>query len=133
MTPLPSVDFAADWREEVIQYIYKRYGEGHVAMACTLVTFRARSAVRDVARVLGLPPAVVERLTGALDVGDADSVEKSRGPVEAFGANPSTSLRAGAATGSGGRGRAVGETGGQSVVEEGYLRRSSAFPPCPGG
>jgi len=78
-------------------------------MACTLVTFRARSAVRDVARVLGLPPAVVERLTGALDVGDADSVEKSRGPVEAFGADPSTSLRAGAVTGSGGRGRAGGD------------------------
>ena len=81
------VDFAADRREEVIQYVYQRYGEAHAAMACTLVTFRARSAVRDVARVLGFPPALVERLAGALDVGDADSVEESRGLVETFGAD----------------------------------------------
>ncbi len=66
------VDFAADRREEVIQYVYRRYGEAHAAMACTLVTFRARSAVRDVARALGFPPALVERLAGGSDwdVGD---------------------------------------------------------------
>ncbi len=81
------VDFAADRREEVIQYVYQRYGEAHAAMACTLVTFCARSAVRDVARVLGFTPALVERLAGALDVGEADSVEESRGLVEAFGAD----------------------------------------------
>jgi error-prone DNA polymerase len=40
--------------------------------------------------VLGFPPALVERLAGALDVGDADSVEESRGLVEEFGAGPST-------------------------------------------
>lgn len=79
------VDFAADRREEVIQYVYERYGEAHAAMACTLVTFRARSAVRDVARALGFPPALVERLADALDVGNADSVEESRGLVESFG------------------------------------------------
>ena len=79
------IDFAADRREEVIQYIYERYGEDHAAMACTLVTFRARSAVRDVARVLGFAPALVERLAGALDVRDAESVAESRGLVETFG------------------------------------------------
>jgi error-prone DNA polymerase len=79
------VDFAADRREEVIQYVYNRYGEEHAAMACTFVTFRARSAVRDVARALGFPPALVERLAEALDVRDADSVEESRGLVESFG------------------------------------------------
>jgi error-prone DNA polymerase len=89
------VDFAADEggeeadlrREQVIRYVYSRYGQEHAAMACTLVTFRARSAVRDTARVLGFPPALVERLAGALDVGDAHSVEESRGLVEAFGAD----------------------------------------------
>jgi len=59
------IDIAADRREEVIQYVYQRYGRDHVAMACTLVTFRARSAVRDVARALGFPPSMVERLTEA--------------------------------------------------------------------
>ena len=54
-------------------------------MACTMVTFRARSAVRDVARALGFPPPLVERLAGALDVRDAQSVEESRGLSETFG------------------------------------------------
>jgi error-prone DNA polymerase len=79
------IDFAADRREEVIQYVYRRYGEEHAAMACTFVTYRARSAVRDTARALGFPPALVERLAGALDVRDTDSVEESRGLVESFG------------------------------------------------
>jgi len=35
------VDFAADRREEVIQYVYERYGETHVGMVCNVVTFRA--------------------------------------------------------------------------------------------
>jgi error-prone DNA polymerase len=79
------VDFAADRREEVIQYVYERYGREHAAMACTMVTFRARSAVRDVARALGFPSPLVERLSDVLDVGDATSVDESRGLVEAFG------------------------------------------------
>ncbi len=58
------IDVAADRREEVIQYVYRRYGSEHAAMACTFVTYRVRSAVRDVARVLGFPPRMVERLTG---------------------------------------------------------------------
>jgi error-prone DNA polymerase len=80
------IDVAADRREEVIQYVYRRYGIEHAAMACTFVTFRARSAVRDVARALGFPPALVERLAGTLDVRSANSVEKSRGMLEAFDA-----------------------------------------------
>ena len=84
------IDFSADRREEVIQYVYGRYGADHTAMACTLITFRARSAVRDVARALGFPPALVERLSQALDVGNADSVEESRGLVDSFGTDPST-------------------------------------------
>jgi error-prone DNA polymerase len=80
------IDIAADRREEVIQYVYQRYGGEHAAMACTFVTFRARSAVRDVARALGFPPTLVERLAGALDVRDANSVEESRGMLDTFDA-----------------------------------------------
>jgi len=79
------LDLAADRREEVIQYVYGRYGEQHAAMACTLVTYRARSAVRDTARALGFPPALVERLSVALDVRRAESVQESRGLAESFG------------------------------------------------
>jgi error-prone DNA polymerase len=79
------IDFDADRREEVIQYVYERYGEAHAAMACTFVTYRSRSAVRDTARALGFPPAVVERLSEEVDVRDADDVERARVLVEAMG------------------------------------------------
>jgi len=61
------IDFAADRREEVIQYVYQRYGHDHAAMASTLVTFRARSALRDVAHALDLPPALLGQAQQALD------------------------------------------------------------------
>jgi error-prone DNA polymerase len=80
------IDIAADRREEVIQYVYERYGHEHAAMACTFITFRARSAVRDVARALGFPPSLVERLAESLDVYDARSVRESQGMLEAFDA-----------------------------------------------
>jgi error-prone DNA polymerase len=61
------IDFQADRREEVIQYVYRRYGHEYAAMACTLITFRARSAVRDVGKVLGLPPHVIDLAARAFD------------------------------------------------------------------
>jgi len=61
------VDFAADRREEVIQYVYERYGEEHVGMVCNVVTYRARSAVRDAAKALAFPADVVDRVAKALD------------------------------------------------------------------
>jgi Bacterial DNA polymerase III alpha NTPase domain len=45
------LDFATALREEVIQYLYQKYGHEHAAMACTVVTFGARQAVRTAARV----------------------------------------------------------------------------------
>ena len=48
------IDFAADRREEVIQYVYDRYGVEHTAMVCNVVTFRERSALRDAGRALGI-------------------------------------------------------------------------------
>jgi error-prone DNA polymerase len=61
------VDFAADRREEVIQYVYERYGQEHVAMVCNVVTYRARSALRDIAKVLAFPADVIDRAAKALD------------------------------------------------------------------
>jgi error-prone DNA polymerase len=61
------VDFAADRREEVIQYVYERYGEEHVGMVCNVVTYRARSALRDVAKALVFPPDVIDRAAKGLD------------------------------------------------------------------
>jgi error-prone DNA polymerase len=55
LTPDIDIDFQADRREEVIQYLYRKYGTDHAAMACTFVTYHRRSAIRDVGKALGLP------------------------------------------------------------------------------
>ena len=49
------VDFAADRREEAVQYVFEKYGRDCVAMACTFSTFQERQALRDVAFALDLP------------------------------------------------------------------------------
>ncbi|HEX9627837.1 MAG TPA: error-prone DNA polymerase [Acidiferrobacterales bacterium] len=56
------VDFEHERREEVIQYIYAKYGRERAALAATLITYRPRSAVRDVGKALGLSVGQVDRL-----------------------------------------------------------------------
>jgi len=60
------IDFEHERREEVIQYIYGRYGRERAALAATVICYRAKSAVRDVARALGLPMDQVDALTGCV-------------------------------------------------------------------
>ncbi|TAL19913.1 MAG: error-prone DNA polymerase [Aquabacterium sp.] len=56
------VDFEHQRREEVIQYIYGKYGRHRTALAATVITYRTRSAVRDVGKALGFDDATVDRL-----------------------------------------------------------------------
>ena len=70
------IDFDVNRREEVIQYLYNRYGADHAAMVCTVVTYRARSAAREVARSLGFPTDAVDALAKALDTRDASDVAR---------------------------------------------------------
>jgi error-prone DNA polymerase len=49
-------------REKVIQYVYRRYGERGAAMTANVITYRARSAMREVAKVLGYAPEQIDRL-----------------------------------------------------------------------
>ncbi len=56
-TPDIDLDIDAARRERVIQYVYDHYGREHAAMACTYVTYRSRSAVRDAAYALGMGQA----------------------------------------------------------------------------
>jgi error-prone DNA polymerase len=56
------IDFAANRRDEVIAYVYQGYGADHAAMVCNVVTYRERSAVRDVARALGFPAEEIGRI-----------------------------------------------------------------------
>ena len=62
------VDFAADRREEVIQYVYRTYGQERTGMVATTITYRPRSAVRDVAKALGFPLDVVDRVARLVPV-----------------------------------------------------------------
>ena len=61
------IDFAHEEREEVIQYVYRKYGREHAAMVCEQITYRGRSAVRDVARVLGFSVEQADRLATLSD------------------------------------------------------------------
>ena len=57
------VDFEHQRREEVIQYIYRRYGRDRAAIAATVITYRTRSAVQDVGKALGLDIERIRRLS----------------------------------------------------------------------
>ncbi|RKP50589.1 error-prone DNA polymerase [Trinickia fusca] len=59
------VDFEHQRREEVIQYIYEKYGRRRAALAATLITYHTRSALKDVGRALGLDAALLERASKA--------------------------------------------------------------------
>jgi len=54
------VDFEHERREEVIQYIYGKYGRERSAIAAVVIGYRTRSAIRDVGKALGLPDALVD-------------------------------------------------------------------------
>ena len=68
------VDFEHQRREEIIQYVFRKYGRQHAAFAATVIHYRTKLALRDVGRALGIAPEVVDRLSNALawwDGGDA--------------------------------------------------------------
>jgi DNA polymerase III alpha subunit len=74
--PDVDIDFSSERREEVIQYVYKRYGPEHTGMVCNLVTYRARSAVREVGYALGFPRPLVDRVAKALETYDSVMVRR---------------------------------------------------------
>src|SRR5437899_3220769 len=61
------LDIATNDREEVIQYVYKKYGERYAAMVCNVVTYRARSASREVAKALGFRDETIDRMSKSID------------------------------------------------------------------
>jgi len=60
------VDFEHERREEVMQYIYQRYGRHRAGIAATVIHYRPRSAVREVGKVLGFSEDVTARLTSTI-------------------------------------------------------------------
>ena len=61
------IDIESDRREEVIQYVYGRYGRDHAAQVANVITYRAKSSVRDMARALGYAPGQQDAWSKELD------------------------------------------------------------------
>lgn len=80
------IDFSARRREEVIQYIYRKYGS-RAAMVCTFFTFGARSAIRDVGFVLGFPEKTIDAISKSVDQHSAHGVSDSEALRQVFGEN----------------------------------------------
>ena len=72
------VDFEHDRREEVIQYIYRKYGRDRAALAATVIRYRPRSALRDVGRVLGFDLGQLDQLSRRLAWWDGRQVAPER-------------------------------------------------------
>lgn len=77
------VDFEHQRREEVIQYIYRKYGRERAALAATVITYRSRSAIRDVGKALGMDNSLVDYLAKSQAWWDRNEDIKKR--IEAAG------------------------------------------------
>ncbi len=60
------LDIAHERREEVIQHVYAKYGRTHAAMVANVIRYRAKSAVRDIGKVLGIPETALDRIAKLL-------------------------------------------------------------------
>ncbi len=123
------VDFEHDRREEVIQYVYRKYGRERAALAATVIRYRPRSALRDVGRALGLAPAQIERLTRDhcwFDHGSSASpgVQAGANEIDTTGAVGSPDSWRGDA------GQSAGTTHGRQILPE-RLREAGLDPDSP--
>src|SRR5437870_3673922 len=79
----PDIDLdlpSGDRREEVIQHVYRKYGETGAGMTAVVITYREKSAAREIGKVLGIPPPEIDRLAKTLRpfeyVDPTDSVQR---------------------------------------------------------
>jgi error-prone DNA polymerase len=86
MSSIPDIDIdvSTNHREKIIQYIYKKYGQEHTAMACTYVTFQARNAIREVGKALGMPAHLLDRMAKLVSVYEANDIEQDLAKIEEF-------------------------------------------------
>jgi error-prone DNA polymerase len=84
------VDFEHERREEVIQYIYNKYGRHRAALAATVVCYRKRSAIRDIGKVIGLAEEQIDALSKSLAWWDGADVIAER--LQGMGFDPDSPL-----------------------------------------
>jgi error-prone DNA polymerase len=89
LTALPDIDldFPRDIRERLIPRVHERYGQDRSALVAAFPTYRSRGAIRELGKVLGLPPGEIERVARGSEGWDARDVE--RDIDSAFGSGPS--------------------------------------------
>ncbi len=81
------VDFEHERREEVMQYIYEKYGRERTALTATVICYRSRGAMREVGKVMGLSADTIAALSGAIWGWSQEGVEEKE--VRALGLDPS--------------------------------------------
>src|ERR1700680_4579211 len=74
-TPDIDIDFSTEHREQVIQYIYDKYGWERTGMVCNVVTFQPRMAIRQVGKALGFSNELLDRLAKGVDRWFTEEVE----------------------------------------------------------
>jgi error-prone DNA polymerase len=84
------IDFEHERREEVIQYLYARYGRDRAAIAATVIRYRTRSAARDVGRALGLPEDQLAQLSRSTSAWSTDTPSTER--LREYGFDPDSPL-----------------------------------------
>lgn len=84
------VDFEHERREEVLQYLYERYGRDRAGMTAVVITYRPRSAMRDVARAMGLSNDRIDKL--ALQLEHVDQSDQLTQRVQEGGLPPESLL-----------------------------------------
>jgi len=78
-TPDIDIDFSTEHREQVIQYIYEKYGWERTGMVCNVVTFQPRMAIRQVGKALGFSAELLDRLAKGVDRWFTEDVEDAMG------------------------------------------------------
>ena len=76
-TPDIDIDFSTEHREQVIQYIYEKYGWERTGMVCNVVTFQPRMAIRQIGKALGFSAELLDRLAKGVDRWFIEDVEDS--------------------------------------------------------
>jgi DNA polymerase III alpha subunit/intein/homing endonuclease len=84
------IDFEHERREEVIQYVYRKYGRERAALAATVIMYRPRSALRDLGKAFGLDPLQVARLARTMQWWDGSQISDDR--VREAGIDPRSSV-----------------------------------------
>jgi error-prone DNA polymerase len=129
LTALPDIDldFPRDIREKLIPQVHERYGHDRSALVAAFPTYRARGAIRELGKALGLPPGEIERVARGSEGWDARNV--ARDIESAFGVelgSNGTGLRASDRAGQRGSDRGDDADGAQGSGMAGSARRGSS-------